>query len=143
MKIIPVTCALIIHQEKVLATQRSPMMSHPGKWEFPGGKVEDGESAEECLKREIAEEISIQIDIREDLPSFDHAYVPEKTIRLLPFIAGWKEGDIRLSEHAEIEWLGKDLLFSLDWAEADIPVVHYLYDNWSKLVSSKNAEADG
>ena len=143
MKIIPVTCALIIHQEKVLTTQRSLKMSHPGKWEFPGGKVEEGESPEECLKREIAEEISIQIDIREALPSFDYAYVPEKTIHLLPFIANWKEGEIRLSEHAEGKWLGKDLLFSLDWAEADIQVVHYLYDNWSKLVSSKNAKADG
>ncbi|TNF39155.1 MAG: NUDIX domain-containing protein, partial [Cytophagales bacterium] len=78
MKIIPVTCALIFSEGKVLATRRSQTMDLPGKWEFPGGKVEEDESTEECLKREIQEELSIEIEIFEKLSPADFTY-PGKT----------------------------------------------------------------
>lgn len=133
MKIIPVTCALIFFDGKVLATQRSEKMDLSGKWEFPGGKIEPYESPEECLKREIKEELSLEIEIFESLSPVLHHY-SEKTIRLIPFAARWKAGQIHLSEHAQYAWVEKKDLFSLNWAPADIPIVHELQEKWVKLV---------
>jgi 8-oxo-dGTP diphosphatase len=142
MKIIPVTCALIIQEGKVLAAQRSASMDLPGKWEFPGGKVEEREDPKTCLIREIREELAMDVDIHADLPPADFQY-PTKAIRLIPFLATWKSGDIRLLEHVQVVWIGREELFSLDWAAADLPIVHYLYDNWGELILSKKAEGNG
>lgn len=142
MKIIPVTCALITHQGKVLAAQRSDSMDLAGKWEFPGGKLEEGEDPKSCLIREIREELAIDVDIRAGLPSVDFQY-PTKIIHLTPFLARWKSGEIYLLEHSQVRWLGRNELLSLDWADADVPIVHYLYDNWVKLVESNKAEGNG
>ena len=136
MKIIPVTCALIFSEGKVLATRRSQTMDLPGKWEFPGGKVEEDESPEECLKREIQEELSIEIEIFEKLSPADFTY-PKKTIRLIPMAAYWTGGQIHLAEHDQFLWLEKKDLLSLDWAPADLPIVHELIEKWVKLVDSK------
>lgn len=134
MKIIPVTCAIIFFEGKVLATQRSEKMDLPGKWEFPGGKVEQGETSEECLKREILEELAIEIEISEQLTPVEFSYV-QKAIRLIPFAAWWKAGQIHPSEHAQYAWVEKKDLFSLNWAPADLPIVHELQEKWVKLVS--------
>lgn len=135
MKTLQVTCAMIVHKGKVLAAQRSSKMDLPGKWEFPGGKVEPNEDPKSCLVREIQEELNMEIDIFEELPPATHAY-PTKTIRLIPFCASWKGGEIRLLEHEQIRWLEKNELLSLDWAPADLPIVHDLIENWVKLVIS-------
>ena len=68
------TCAVIEHNGLVLAAQRSATMSLPLKWEFPGGKIEPGETAEGCLKRELAEEFDAEVNIRSNLPQSTHAY---------------------------------------------------------------------
>ena len=136
MKIIPVTCAIIIHEGKVLLAQRSATMDLPGKWEFPGGKVEDGEDPKACLVREIREELSIEIRVMETLTPVDYAY-PTKTIRLLPFLAEWISGKIMLSEHAQFAWYDKNQLFSLDLAPADLPILHELTEKWVNLVVAK------
>lgn len=133
MKIIPVTCAIIFHQEKVLAAKRSQVMDLPGKWEFPGGKVEEGENPEKCLLREIKEELSIDLEIFEALTPAQFAY-SSKVIQLLPFAAAWTRGQLHLLEHEEVLWLGKNELFSVDWAAADLPIVHELHEKWVKLV---------
>lgn len=134
MKIIPVTCALIFHQEKILAAQRSASMDLPGKWEFPGGKIEEGEAPEVCLIREIQEELAIEIEIFGALSPSEFIY-PTKTIRLFPFIAIWKSREIQLAEHEQVIWLDKKDLLSVDWAEADLPIVHELQEKWVKLVA--------
>lgn len=134
MKIIPVTCALIFHQGKVLAAQRSQAMDLPEKWEFPGGKVEQGENPEACLLREIREELAIGIRVFGSLQVSEYAYSPAKTIRLIPFAASWEEGEIQLLEHHQVTWLDRESLFSLDWAAADLPIVHELKEKWVKLV---------
>lgn len=122
-----VTCALIINnQNQVLAAQRSETMSLPLKWEFPGGKIEPNETAEDCLIREIKEELNIEVEIIKALPANIHAY-PKVTIELIPFICRHINGEIILKEHAQIKWLHKDELLALDWADADVPIVkHYL-----------------
>ena len=110
----------------MLITQRSASMPLPFKWEFPGGKIEAGESAEECLIREIREELGIDIQIRETLPANEHQY-PDKLIRLIPFICSQTAGEIYLKEHAEYRWQNAEALLEVDWAEADLPIVkHYL-----------------
>ncbi|WP_111672358.1 (deoxy)nucleoside triphosphate pyrophosphohydrolase [Algoriphagus litoralis] len=134
MKIIPVTCAIIFHQGKVLAAKRSETMDLAGKWEFPGGKIEAGESPEACLIREIQEELAVKIQVVQALPSSDYVYSDEKTIRLIPFLAQLKSFDFHLLEHEELVWLGEHELFTLDWAAADVPIVHQIQDKWVKLV---------
>jgi 8-oxo-dGTP diphosphatase len=123
-KIIDVTCALIIDdQNRVFAAQRSSIMSLPLKWELPGGKIEFNETAEQCLIREIYEELNIGIDIIESLASNIHDY-QSITIKLIPFICKHIKGEIALKEHANFKWLDKDELLDLDWADADIPILH-------------------
>ncbi|MDO9582226.1 MAG: (deoxy)nucleoside triphosphate pyrophosphohydrolase [Desulfomicrobium sp.] len=121
-KHIHVTCAIIEREGRVLATQRSSAMSMPHKWEFPGGKIDPGETAEECLRRELLEEIGIQARIGPSLPASTHQY-PTFTITLYPFVCTIEEGEIFLHEHAALLWLLPSQLHTLDWAEADIPVL--------------------
>jgi 8-oxo-dGTP diphosphatase len=121
--LIKVTCALIInHEGKILAAQRSSAMSLPLKWEFPGGKIEPSETAEQCLVREIKEELDIAVEIIKALPANRHIY-PTITIELIPFICRYTEGEIILKEHAQYQWLPANELLTLDWADADVPIV--------------------
>jgi len=71
---IDVTCAIIEKNGKVMAAQRGPRMRMPFKWEFPGGKIDPGETAQQCILREIAEEFGIQTEIRSALPPSTHTY---------------------------------------------------------------------
>ena len=121
---IEVTCAIIEHNNKVLVTQRSEKMALPLKWEFPGGKIEKGETAEDCLIREILEELHINIKITKQLNSNTHQYSETKTIKLIPFICELTGGEIKLTEHANYLWLIKSELGNLDWAEADVPILN-------------------
>ena len=123
MKLIDVTCAIITINGKTLAVQRSEKMKLPLKWEFPGGKIEAGESEEECIKREIREELNIEIEILKRLSpsSFDYG---DFSIRLIPFLADYVSGEIILKEHSQCLLLENDELRNLDWAEADIAIVN-------------------
>jgi 8-oxo-dGTP diphosphatase len=122
-KIIDVSCALIIGtNDKLLVAQRSISMSLPLKWEFPGGKIEESETAEVCLIREIEEELNIRIEIIKKLDPVTHNY-PSMAINLMPFICKWVFGEITLKEHSNYGWLNFHELLDLDWAEADIPVL--------------------
>ena len=119
---INVTCAIIYLNNKILVTQRSEMMKLPLKWEFPGGKLEDGESEIDCVKREIKEEINIDIEVLAKLSNSIFDYGVFK-INLIPFIANYVSGEIILSEHKDYKLLDKTELLDLDWAEADLPIV--------------------
>ncbi len=120
---IKVSCAIIVNsQNQVLVTQRSALMPLPLKWEFPGGKIEENETAEECLIREIREELNMEIQITGSLSPNDHQY-PYKLVRLMPFICLQTGGEIVLKEHADYKWLDTKDLLDLDWAEADVRVV--------------------
>ena len=117
-----VTCAIIYFKDKILVTQRSEKMKLPLKWEFPGGKLEENENEIECIKREIKEEINIDIDVVKKLTNSIYDYGTIK-INLIPFIAKHISGQVKLIEHKEFKLLDKAELLDLDWAEADIPIV--------------------
>ena len=125
MSPIQVTCAIIAKESKILAAQRSETMSLPLKWEFPGGKLMEGESEEECLKREIQEELNIAIAITSKLTTSIHDY-GNFSIALIPFLAEYAAGEIKLHEHRQIGWFTKEQLSTLDWAPADIPILQEL-----------------
>lgn len=117
-----VTCAIVLEGSKVLVTQRSEAMKLPLKWEFPGGKIDSGESAEACIKRELLEELNIEVEILERLSDSSFEY-PAFTINLIPFIATLKAGELTLREHKDLKWLHPDELKGLDWAPADLPIL--------------------
>lgn len=119
---INVTCAIIKIDNKILVTQRSEKMKSPLKWEFPGGKLEDNESELDCIKREIREELHLEIEVLERLSSSIFDYGAFK-INLIPFIANYISGDIVLTEHKDYKLIDKSELINLDWADADIPIV--------------------
>jgi len=131
MKHIHVACAIIELGGKVLCTQRSEAMSLPLKWEFPGGKINDGESPEECLKRELHEELGIEASVCHACPTTTHHY-PSFSVTLYPFICQIISGEITLHEHSAMVWLPIEELNYLDWAEADWPVIRKFQERVDK-----------
>ncbi|NRF37082.1 (deoxy)nucleoside triphosphate pyrophosphohydrolase [Pedobacter foliorum] len=120
---INVTCAIIVDDTgRVLVTQRSATMKLPFKIEFPGGKIEPGETASDCLVREIKEELNLDIMTLFEMPSNIHHYI-EFSINLIPFVCKIIGGAIEMREHASYQWLNPSELLDQDWAEADIPIV--------------------
>ena len=130
MAILRVTCAIIQDQNnRVLVTQRSAAMKLPLKWEFPGGKIEAGETPEACLIREIKEELMIEIQLKDQLPSNLHQY-ETFSLELIPFTAVIISGTIELKEHTQYIWANRDQLSTLDWAAADVPILHYFLNHY-------------
>ncbi|HEX9079419.1 MAG TPA: (deoxy)nucleoside triphosphate pyrophosphohydrolase [Desulfuromonadaceae bacterium] len=121
-KHIHVSCAIIERDGLVLAAQRSAAMSLPLKWEFPGGKIDPGETPGECLAREVLEEMGIRVALGRELPPHTHRY-PAFAVTLYPFVCTIESGEIVLHEHAAAAWLRPERLHELDWAEADYPVI--------------------
>ena len=122
MKHVHVTCAIVERDGLVLATQRGPGMSLPGKWEFPGGKIDPGQTPADCLRRELVEELALEVRLEASLPPSTHTY-PTFTVTLYPFVCSILRGTMVLLEHSAARWLARNDLPSLDWAAADIPVL--------------------
>ena len=122
---IHVACAIIKNDGLILATQRSATMSLPLKWEFPGGKLEAGESPEQCLQRELQEELAIFVRIGQGLKPITHRY-STFVVTLYPFECDNLQGSMILHEHSAACWLAPDELPTLDWAEADLPIITLL-----------------
>ncbi|MGJ8656289.1 MAG: (deoxy)nucleoside triphosphate pyrophosphohydrolase [Akkermansiaceae bacterium] len=124
MKPLEVVCALIIDNNgKFLACQRGTNTSLAGKWEFPGGKIELGESKESALKREILEELEVSISILRPLKTITHQY-PDFKIALSPFLCQINGSEQPTPiEHAQIRWVDLAEAVTLDWAEADLPII--------------------
>lgn len=121
---INVTCAIIRNdEEKVLVVQRGHETDHPYKWEFPGGKVDPGENFEECIVREIDEELSLDVIIVGTLDSVEYDY-GHKQVRLIPFICDTLMDLPVLTEHVDFKWVDPDELENIDFSEADIPLAH-------------------
>lgn len=124
-KEIHVVGAAIKKQNKILAVQRSENMSLSNLWEFPGGKIEENETKEEALIREIKEELSIEIDILDFITTASYDYDFGRVI-LSVFSAEILSGKIELNEHSNMKWLEPKELSHLEWAPVDIPAVDIL-----------------
>jgi 8-oxo-dGTP diphosphatase len=120
---IKVCCAILVDNDKILCAKRSATMSLPHKWEFPGGKIEPGEKPEHALKRELSEELGIEIEVLQEFRSNFHRYSEGKQIELIPFLARIVDGNPDPVEHQAVIWLGVNELVGLDWADADVPIV--------------------
>lgn len=126
MKHLDVVAAIILHKDKILCMQRGagPYEYLSYKYEFPGGKVEAGESNIQALMRELAEELNFKTDISEDayFMTVEHQY-PDFIITLHCYICEADSHKIYCNEHVHHEWLYRDELDKLDWAPADYPVI--------------------
>lgn len=127
-----VTAAIIIEDDRVLLTRRGPDEKLAGYWEFPGGKVEDGESLEECLKREIHEELGLYTDIGDVLAQSEYRY-DHGSFRLVAMQTNILSGEIRLNVHDLVEWVPIQELLTFNLAPADIPIAHKLIADCTKM----------
>ena len=118
-----VTCAIIIQNNKMLITQNGPNSDHPFTWEFPGGKIDQGESAEECIIREITEELNIEVRILQLLQPIIYDY-GIKEIELIPFICQLVSGKIELREHVDSKWIDFVTLKKVDLSDADKKLIN-------------------
>ncbi len=114
--------AVIVRDGLVLCAQRGLEGSLPGLWEFPGGKIESGESKPEALRREISEELGCGVSVGHEITTTVHEY-EFGIVHLTTFYCQIEEGAPSLSEHSEMRWLKPSDLDSLDWAPADIPTI--------------------
>ena len=121
MKTVRVVAAIIIENGKVFATQRGYGEFKDG-WEFPGGKIEPGETPEEAIVREIKEELDTEVEVIELLDTVEYDY-PNFHLSMGCFICKIKSGDLVLKEHEAAKWLTKDTLGSLEWLPADMGLV--------------------
>ena len=126
MKKLHVVAAIIKKDDKILATQRG-YGEFKGLWEFPGGKIENGESKKEALIREIKEELNADIKIDKFALDIKWQY-PDFYLYMSCYECSY-ESDLKLLEHMDGKWLSKDELDSVQWIEADIKVVNYLKEN--------------
>ena len=127
MKHIEVVAAVIHHEGDILCVQRGAhkyaYIAH--KYEFPGGKVEDGESAREALNREIYEELKLYITVKQLLLTVNHQY-PDFKVTMHCYCCESLTRSLTLTEHVRFQWLPPKALKKLNWAAADIPAVNLL-----------------
>lgn len=124
MKTVRVAAAVIRDKDKIFATQRGYGEFKDG-WEFPGGKIEQGESSKEALKREIMEELNADISVGELISVIEYDY-PTFHLIMECFWAELVSGDLILKEHEAARWLDKNTLDSVDWLPADIKLLDFI-----------------
>lgn len=127
MKEIKVVAAIIQKENKILATKRG-YGEFINMWEFPGGKIEPGETKEEALIREIKEELNIEISVDKFALDIEYQY-PNFYLFMSCFMCSIKEGSIEFLEHNDGKWITKEELNTLNWLPADIDAVNYLKEN--------------
>ena len=126
MKTIRVVAAVIRDGNRIFATQRG-YGDFKGGWEFPGGKIEEGESPQEALVREIKEELETEIAVGELIDTIEYDY-PTFHLSMDCFWVEIVSGDILLKEHEAAKWLTKETLDSVEWLPADVSIIDHIRD---------------
>ena len=124
MKTIEVVAAIIHQGGRILATQRG-YGEHKGMWEFPGGKMEPGETQEEAIRREIAEELNVQIHVERKVCTVEYDY-PQFHLTMHCFWCSMAGGELVLKEHESAQWLERTQWDAVEWLPADVEVVNAL-----------------
>src|SRR5436190_1513793 len=126
--VIEVSAGLVFRHGKLLITQRHTAAHLGGLWEFPGGKREGAETFQECLVRELREELGIEVEVGELLESLTHAY-PEKTVVLKFFRCRWKENEPRAIDCLDLKWVSAAELCDYEFPAADARLLQMLQDS--------------
>lgn len=132
MKTIRVVAAVIRSEDKIFATARG-YGEFKGQWEFPGGKIERGETPQEALAREIQEELDVKIEVSDLIDTIEYDY-PSFHLSMDCFWCIVTDGEITLKEAEDARWLSKDKLYSVDWLPADMELIEKL------VLSNKSLE---
>ena len=127
MREIRVVAGAIVENNTLLVAQRNEEMSSPLCWEVPGGKVEDGESDQQALIRELQEELAIDVEVQDFLAT-STVVVRDRKIEMLVYRCRIQRGDPRAIEHKQIQWMTTEQLSALSWAPADIPILPQLFE---------------
>lgn len=121
-----VAAAIIVNQGKILIAKRGIGEKMEGKWEFPGGKLEEGETGEEALAREIREELEVEVKAEEFFMESIYGYSFGE-IKLLCYKASGSNYNFKLNVHSEVKWVKPSEILAYDFAPADIPVAQKIY----------------
>ena len=119
---IEVVAGVIYKNNKFLIAQRNFKKAQGGLWEFPGGKIEEGETPQEALKREIMEELDTEIEIGELIDTIEYDY-PHFHLSMGCYWCSVVNGDLVLKEHEAARWLGKDEMMEVEWLPADVKLI--------------------
>lgn len=125
MDTIKVVCGIIFNDDKIFLCRRSPHKSLGGFWEFPGGKIEQGEREVDSLSRELFEELGMRVDIKEYFKTVVHNY-DLFAIELIAYICQFQEASYKLTDHDRYEWVNRNDLTRWNLAPADIPIAEAL-----------------
>ena len=128
MKTIRVVAAIIHKDGKIFATQRG-YGAYKDYWEFPGGKIEAGETSEQALVREIQEELATTIQIEKYLTTVEYDY-PEFHLSMQCFRCRIDAGEPKLLEHEAAKWLGREELYGVGWLPADLEILPEIEKHW-------------
>ena len=123
---INVVAAILEKGDKILIAKKKEGKPLAGFWEFPGGKVENGETLEKALIRELKEEMDIEIEIKDYVGESIHDYGDNKIVSLKGYTAIIKSGNIRLSDHDEYRWVRLEEIDNYNIAPADIPLIDFM-----------------
>ena len=129
MKYVKVTAGVIIDNGKVLITRRAPKERFAGGWEFPGGKIEINETPQECLARELKEELNIKVTVDKLCTEINHDY-DHISINLAAYYCNIIDGVIEISVHDKYKWIDISDLLTYDLLPADIPIAKKVMEEY-------------
>lgn len=122
---VEVAAAIVMNADRVLIARRRTGLRHAGKWEFPGGKIESGETPQQCLIRELKEEFDIRVEIGRFFGENTHQY-QRGPVRIVSYCVRWLSGDLILRDHDNWQWASPETLKNFDLLPGDVPLAQRL-----------------